>query len=162
MSSVSQEPWTPAGDDQLRALWAEGLSTAKIGERVGRSKNAVVGRAHRIGLARPSPLKRRGPPRVPRAKPLAGAAKRVTLAPLANAAPVPAPATVAPIAVPRLGVVVALPVRRGACQFIAGEPAGARTLFCGAATVPGRSYCADHTARCFIPRTDRRTFWELA
>ncbi|HQT79908.1 MAG TPA: GcrA family cell cycle regulator [Rhodopila sp.] len=43
----------------LRALWAEGLSTAEIGRRLGVSKNAIVGKAHRLDLdARPSPIRR--------------------------------------------------------------------------------------------------------
>jgi len=33
---------------RLRALWDEGLSTAEIGRRLGVSKNAVVGKAHRL------------------------------------------------------------------------------------------------------------------
>ena len=48
-----------SGDDtiaRLRDLWAEGLSTAEIGRRLGVSKNAIVGKAHRLELsARPSP-----------------------------------------------------------------------------------------------------------
>jgi len=42
----------------LRALWAEGLSTAEIGTRLGVSKNTVIGKAHRLHLpARPSPIR---------------------------------------------------------------------------------------------------------
>lgn len=51
--------WTADAIDRLRALWAEGLSTAEIGRRMGVSKNAVVGKAHRLNLsARPSPIRR--------------------------------------------------------------------------------------------------------
>lgn len=54
--------WTPELIEQLGLLWHEGHSTAEIGRRLGISKNAVVGKAHRLALtARPSPLKR--PPR---------------------------------------------------------------------------------------------------
>lgn len=50
--------WTPLLVDQLAALWKQGLSTAEIGRKLGISKNAVVGKAHRLSLApRPSPLK---------------------------------------------------------------------------------------------------------
>ncbi len=43
---------------RLGTLWAEGLSTAEIGRRLGVSKNAVVGKAHRLQLTpRPSPVK---------------------------------------------------------------------------------------------------------
>ncbi len=43
----------------LRDLWAQGHSTAEIGRRLGVSKNAIVGKAHRLELdARPSPIRR--------------------------------------------------------------------------------------------------------
>ena len=48
--------WNEDAIAKLRALWAEGLSTAEIGRRMGVSKNAVVGKAHRLNLpSRPSP-----------------------------------------------------------------------------------------------------------
>ncbi len=54
--------WTQDLIDNLGRLWAEGHSTAEIGRRLGLTKNAVVGKAHRLSLApRPSPLK--GPPK---------------------------------------------------------------------------------------------------
>jgi GcrA cell cycle regulator len=47
---------------RLRGMWMEGYSTAEIGRRIGVSKNAVVGKAHRLGLdPRPSPIRRGGP-----------------------------------------------------------------------------------------------------
>src|ERR1700744_3502936 len=51
------------GDDEtirlLRELWAQGHSTAEIGRRLNVSKNAIVGKAHRLDLdARPSPIRR--------------------------------------------------------------------------------------------------------
>jgi GcrA cell cycle regulator len=50
--------WTPQRVAQLGDLWSLGLSTAEIGRRLGLTKNAVVGKAHRLALApRPSPLK---------------------------------------------------------------------------------------------------------
>ena len=48
---------------RLRGLWAEGHSTAEIGRRLGVTKNAVVGKAHRLDLpARPSPIRRDATP----------------------------------------------------------------------------------------------------
>lgn len=47
----------------LRDLWAQGLSTAEIGRRLSVSKNAIVGKAHRLELdARPSPIRRDSKP----------------------------------------------------------------------------------------------------
>lgn len=36
----------------LRDLWSQGLSTAEIGRRLGVSKNAIVGKAHRLDLGK--------------------------------------------------------------------------------------------------------------
>jgi GcrA cell cycle regulator len=57
--------WTPDLILQLGTLWRQGLSTAEIGRRLGVTKNAVVGKAHRLALdPRPSPLKRPPAPRL--------------------------------------------------------------------------------------------------
>jgi GcrA cell cycle regulator len=50
--------WTDDRINALTNLWSEGLSTAEIGRRLGITKNAVVGKAHRLSLTpRPSPVK---------------------------------------------------------------------------------------------------------
>ncbi|HZS84588.1 MAG TPA: GcrA family cell cycle regulator [Stellaceae bacterium] len=50
--------WTQERVEQLGRLWKEGHSTAEIGRRLGITKNAVVGKAHRLSLEpRPSPVK---------------------------------------------------------------------------------------------------------
>ena len=52
-------PWTDDKVSELRELWDQGLPTSQIGTILGFTKNAVVGKAHRIGLERrPSPIKR--------------------------------------------------------------------------------------------------------
>ena len=64
----SEFEWTDDTIRELRQLWSEGHSTAEIGRRMGISKNAVVGKAHRLDLpARPSPIRTGGSPRPPRA-----------------------------------------------------------------------------------------------
>ena len=51
--------WTDEDIERLKKLWSEGHSTAEIGRLIGKSKNAVVGKAHRLSLAaRPSPIKK--------------------------------------------------------------------------------------------------------
>jgi GcrA cell cycle regulator len=42
--------WTQERIEQLKLLWDEGVTTAEIGRRIGVSKNAVIGKVHRIGL----------------------------------------------------------------------------------------------------------------
>jgi GcrA cell cycle regulator len=78
--------WADETIIRLRELWDEGHSTAEIGRRLGVSKNAVVGKAHRLDLpARPSPIRREGerpPPRLGPPRHLAGS----TLPPLSSTA----------------------------------------------------------------------------
>jgi GcrA cell cycle regulator len=54
--------WTSERIAQLTALWEEGVTTAEIGRRIGVSKNAVIGKVHRIGLV-PRVVKELPPPR---------------------------------------------------------------------------------------------------
>jgi len=53
--------WTDERIAALRELWAAGHSASEIAARLGGiSRNAVIGKAHRLGLeARPSPIKSR-------------------------------------------------------------------------------------------------------
>lgn len=55
--------WTDDRTDVLKRLWAEGKSAQVIADEIGDvTRNAVVGKAHRLGLsARPSPIKRKKP-----------------------------------------------------------------------------------------------------
>ena len=54
-------PWNDTTDAILTQLWAEGHTTAEIGRRMGISKNAVVGKAHRLDLpSRKSPIENTG------------------------------------------------------------------------------------------------------
>ena len=56
------ETWTPQRIEQLTRLWEEGVTTAEIGRRIGVTKNAVIGKVHRIGLV-PRVVKEVPPPR---------------------------------------------------------------------------------------------------
>ena len=44
--------WTEERVELLRKLWAEGLSASQIAGRLGEvTRNAVIGKVHRLGLA---------------------------------------------------------------------------------------------------------------
>jgi len=79
--------WTDERIDRLRAMWTKGITASQIAEDLGGvSRNAVIGKAHRLGLqARPSPVKASDPAPATKAK-----------AKPAVAAPAPAPAKAAP------------------------------------------------------------------
>src|SRR5271165_6359411 len=115
--------WTDQVVTRLRSLWAEGHSTAEIGRRLGVSKNAVVGKVHRLDLpSRPSPIRPRGS-----GKPRPGTRRRCPtldeLAPLsclkraAGAAREPPPPT--PVVLGKLP-----------CCWPIGEPRTASFRFC--------------------------------
>jgi GcrA cell cycle regulator len=56
------ETWTPERIEALTRLWEEGVTTAEIGRRIGVTKNAVIGKVHRIGLT-PRVITQKPPPR---------------------------------------------------------------------------------------------------
>ena len=47
---MSAIEWTPERIQALMAMWAEGLPASEIGRRLDVTKNAVVGKVHRLGL----------------------------------------------------------------------------------------------------------------
>ena len=51
--------WTDERIDRLKDLWTKGMTASQIADELGGvSRNAVIGKAHRLGLqARPSPVK---------------------------------------------------------------------------------------------------------
>ena len=51
----------PEKIENLRQWWAEGVSTIEIARRIGAPKNAIVSKAHRLGLERrASPIRTGG------------------------------------------------------------------------------------------------------
>jgi len=44
--------WNQQKVDDLKKLWNEGVATSRIGEQLGFTKNAVIGKAFRLGLER--------------------------------------------------------------------------------------------------------------
>src|SRR5688500_2536963 len=51
--------WTDERIDRLKAMWSKGAPASQIADDLGGvSRNAVIGKAHRLGLqSRPSPVK---------------------------------------------------------------------------------------------------------
>ena len=54
--------WTDEKVTELTKMWEAGRSITQIGKALGLTRNAVVGKAHRLGLSkRPSPIIRTAP-----------------------------------------------------------------------------------------------------
>jgi len=164
--------WTDEAIARLRALWDEGHSTAEIGRRMSVSKNAVVGKAHRLNLpARPSPIRRdaaaaaraAAPRRVtgPTLPPLPASLEAVR-APEVVVAPPPVVAARAPQPAPRpavpapLRAVAASRSRNLTCCWPIGEPGTKSFRFCDADASSGKPYCGEHAQLAYVKVRDRR------
>ncbi len=162
--------WNAETIERLRGLWAEGYSTAEIGRRMGISKNAVVGKAHRLNLpSRPSPIRREAGGRSSR-PPQPRRVTGPTLPPLATAAAPAATETAAPSPVEAIlrEPVLREPVVRNTprpawrstrpltCSWPMGEPGTPSFRFCDDDAVPGKPYCERHAAIAYVKVRDRR------
>ncbi len=166
----------------LKELWSQGHSTAEIGRRLGVSKNAIVGKAHRLDLdARPSPIRRdvvkpatdrpasfprmAGPTLPPlastNAPAIASHAPHTNVQPLraaiaASPRPLP-PALTAPLAARPAMPPPPQPRRSApACCWPIGEPGTKTFRFCDEASVPGKPYCDEHAKLAYVKIRDRK------
>jgi GcrA cell cycle regulator len=169
--------WTEDTVIRLRELWDEGHSTAEIGRRLGFSKNAIVGKAHRLDLpARPSPIRRESS----EPGPLCGLSRtdRPTLPPLPSDTAIPMPSSEArpllpvrsqpvplrvatprpvPVAPPRVQAVTPRPYARiVTCCWPIGEPGTQSFRFCDDPSEPGKPYCTEHAKLAYVRVRDRR------
>ena len=107
--------WTEERIDTLKTMWEGGQTASQIAEALGGvSRNAVIGKAHRLGLqSRPSPVVSKEEARVAAEKASAVAATSVAPPPAA-ATPTPAPAPAArtpePKQEPRVKPIAAAPL----------------------------------------------------
>lgn len=163
--------WTDDHITTLRTLWNGGLSASKIGARLdGISRNAVIGKARRLGL----PGRNRHPSQVlPRHKRLDIAQSTLlTIAKARRAAHIKAGHKVRPTAAPsppppkqspeilsgtaamaRMAAetspnpVALLDLEPHHCRWLLGQA----SMFCGCKAAAGTPYCADHAARAYQP-----------
>ena len=124
--------WTEERLATLKLLWNEGLSISQIGQRLGVTRNAVAGKAHRVGLPkRQSPISVSGTPSRNKAKkneedgsdlPLRLALRKISWS-------------------------------RSKCVWPSGDPKTTNFSFCGEPIEPGKPYCYDH---CVLAYTNTR------
>lgn len=166
--------WTDDKVSLLREYWGQELSANQIAQRIGGvTRNAVIGKAHRLGLdGRPSPIKTGTQTSTPRARSASVAKRSLTpqvrlkVQPRRKAPPAPPinKATVqrggdgdasaaASIATAALRYVV----RAGgpACKWPIGDPGDEDFHFCGVSAADGRPYCPQHCAIAYVRRDSR-------
>jgi GcrA cell cycle regulator len=143
----SPSSWTDDRVEILTKLWRDGRSASAIARELGGvTRNAVIGKVHRLGLsgrARPArPGSRRA--RTPRPE-------RRLSRPRALAVPMPAPTptpadALAPL--PVIGLADMRSVGRHACRWPIGDPLAPGFSVCGRPVERG-AYCAPHGALAY-------------
>ena len=158
--------WTDERVENLKKLWADGLSASQIAAELGGiTRNAVIGKVHRLGLsgrakspssAAPRPRKVRATSHVFRAM---RPAMRGNTA-LAHAVayeielePEPEPIdNIIPIG-QRCSI---LELTEEKCHWPIGDPGQPDFFFCGGKAAIGAPYCGYHARVAYQPAHDRR------
>lgn len=163
--------WTDERVELLKKLWSDGLSASQIATELGNvTRNAVIGKVHRLGLsgrakdkpettavARP----RKAPVRAPSTPTPIAPAIRSTLvvAPLPRTPVVEQAmevATAEDLAIPTSERVTIMDLRESMCRWPMGDPTKPEFRFCGARSITGLPYCTHHARVAYQPVTDRR------
>ena len=139
--------WNEENVARLRELWDQGLPTAQIGKLLGFTKNAVVGKAHRIGLERrPSPIRRTAvkPDRKKARSPVMPKLNFETSKEITNTQNKET-VTFQPV----VKNLFAQPKKRG-CEWPEGHPDEPEFHFCGKERFEEKPYCLNHCSIAYI------------
>jgi GcrA cell cycle regulator len=164
--------WNDERVEALKKLWGEGYSASQIATQLGGvTRNAVIGKVHRLGLAgRAKPAAASGATAARPRKPRGGAPSlRVSRAAvrgntaLAQAYEIdiePEPElsdNVIPLGQRR----TLLELTESTCRWPIGDPGNPDFFFCGGPIISSLPYCAYHARLAYQPpnlRRDRRFF----
>lgn len=155
--------WTEATIETLRRLALEGKSASVIAAAIGApSRNAVIGKANRIGIKLSGNL--HGSARAPQsvaARPRRPAIARTDLAPWKRAAVPALPRErkaawlFAEAEVGDMLKVGFEEIGEGACRWPVGDPVSEDFVYCGVQIAKGRPYCAGHCRMAYKPPSAR-------
>jgi GcrA cell cycle regulator len=162
--------WNDERVDLLKKLWAEGLSASQIAGRIGGvSRNAVIGKVHRLGLSGRATTSRMKSHR-PRAR--AQGAKRMATSRFASLGKPalralyhdaePFTPSVEELVIPLAERKSIQTLTESSCRWPIGDPQLADFHFCGKNKVPGLPYCEFHARRAFQPPQPRRRERDVA
>lgn len=151
--------WTDERVELLKKLWLDGQSASQIAKQLGGgvTRNAVIGKVHRLGLAgraAPSrPVKRIAAPVVrPRPAPSAPSAPRMVVVAPTQAANPPAVRSSSG----ERGSVGVLGLESRMCRWPIGDPTDADFGFCGKPAAPGMPYCEEHAKIAYQPQIQKK------
>jgi GcrA cell cycle regulator len=165
--------WTDETVEQLKQHWIEGKSASQIAGLLGNglTRNAVIGKVHRLGLAgraktpntsvarprrlAPPPASHRAAgPRLTAAAPrIVRGATALAIAPQALAE-VEEPAFES-VVVPMSLRVTIVELKESMCRWPLGDPTDPEFRYCGSPTA-SRPYCAYHGGLAYQPAQERR------
>ena len=140
--------WTDERVEQLKSLWTEGLSASQIARALGGvTRNAVIGKVHRLGLAGRATPTRSDRPRLP-------SAPRVSM----RAPHVPEPPVVEedPITLDDGNHATVLTINDRMCRWPIGDPSENEFHFCGRKPKNGSPYCEAHARKAYQPQQQQR------
>ena len=155
--------WNDERVETLKKLWSEGLSASQIAGRLGSvTRNAVIGKVHRLGLSG-----RATTSRMKSHRPRQRVAKRMAKARFANVGNPALRALYHPEAEPFTPAVEELVIPMAerkyiqtltdcSCRWPIGDPQMADFHFCGKNKVAGLPYCEFHARRAFQPPQVKR------
>lgn len=144
---MSASTWTDDRIEVLTKLWRDGQSAAAIARSLGGvTRNAVIGKVHRLGLSGRRPPSRPGARRPQAAK---SEARQPRLAGPRLGAPT-SPTRVAVEAPPLVGLTDMATVGRRACRWPIGDPKDETFSVCGRPAARG-AYCASHGRIAYRP-----------
>jgi len=151
--------WTEDRVEVLTKLWAEGLSASQIATKLGGvTRNAVIGKVHRLGLsgrAKPSrpATKRTSKPSAPRTRTVARTVPKPAATP--RVAPIAPPPPIEAKPLPSGEYATILTIRDHMCKWPIGDPSTDDFSFCGRKTDPAAPYCDAHSSVAYQPSRRR-------
>ncbi len=160
--------WSTERVDQLRSFVTAGLTCSQIAAEIGVTRNAVIGKIHRLGLSpgrprgrQPSALTQRM--RATRTTPAQPRAPRSLIAQLLRAMTTPSapnvmhfPSVTEMPAVENVKRCSLLELANHACRWPLSDPGKPDFGFCGNDSIAGISYCAGHARLAYRLPSGRR------
>lgn len=144
--------WDDTRIEKLKTLVRRGVGYREIGRQLGCTRNAALGKAHRLGIAgKGKVMKRR---KVSHAQ--ARHAGKKGLAILKAGKPPAQPTLPLPVDAVPAKTVSFEDLQPEGCRWLYGDPAKGGG-FCTNNHVPGGSYCAQHMARAYLAPEANRT-----